>query len=92
MTYEDHINDYFEKSIQVKIETANILPPMISQAAKAMALCIENGGKILVCGNGGSASIANHFSSKLLNHFKMERPSLPAFALTGDMSSVTANI
>jgi phosphoheptose isomerase len=90
MTSEDYINDHFDKSIQVKIETANILPPSISQAAKAMVSCLENGGKILVCGNGGSASIGHHFSSKLLNHFKMERPSLPAFALTGDVSSVTA--
>jgi DnaA initiator-associating protein len=90
MTSEDHINDYFEKSIQVKIETANILPPIISQAGQSMVSCLENGGKILICGNGGSASLANHFSSKLLNCFKMERPSLPAFALTGDVSSVTA--
>lgn len=90
MTSEDKINSYFENSIQVKIETANILPPAIAQAAKTLVACLEGGGKILVCGNGGSASIAQHFSSKLLSHFDMERPPLPAFALTGDVSSLTA--
>ncbi|MGQ4004549.1 SIS domain-containing protein [Francisellaceae bacterium CB300] len=90
MTSIDKINNYFEASIQAKIETANVLPPAIAQAAKAMVSCVENGGKILVCGNGGSASLAQHFSSKLLSHFQMERPPLPAIALTGDIATITA--
>lgn len=90
MTSLDKINSYFENSIQAKIETANVLPPAIGQAAKAMVSCLENGGKILACGNGGSAAIAQHFSSKLLNQFEMERPPLPAISLTGDMATITA--
>ena len=90
MTSIEKINNYFETSIQAKIETANALPPAIAQAAKAMVSCVENGGKILVCGNGGSANLAQHFSSKLLSHFQMERPPLPAIALTGDISTITA--
>ncbi|AIT09677.1 DnaA initiator-associating protein DiaA [Candidatus Francisella endociliophora] len=90
MTSLDKVNDYFESSIQAKIETANVLPPAIVQAGKAMVSCLENGGKILVCGNGGSGAIAQHFSSKLLNQFEMERPPLPAVSLTGDMSTITA--
>ncbi|MBY7734297.1 SIS domain-containing protein [Francisella philomiragia] len=90
MTSLDKINSYFESSIQAKIETANVLPPAIAQVAKAMVSCLENGGKILVCGNGGSAAIAQHFTSKLLNHFDMERPPLPAIALTADVATITA--
>ncbi|QIV93891.1 D-sedoheptulose-7-phosphate isomerase [Allofrancisella frigidaquae] len=90
MTSLEKINNYFENSIQAKIETANILPPAIAQAAKVMVSCLENGGKILVCGNGGSASIAQHFSSKLLSHFELERPPLPVIALTADSSTITA--
>lgn len=90
MTSLDKVNNYFENSIQAKIETANVLPPAIAQAAKAMVSCLENGGKILVCGNGGSGAIAQHFTSKLLNHFEMERPPLPAIALTGDVATITA--
>lgn len=90
MTSLEKINNYFETNIQAKIETANVLPPAIAQAAKAMVSCLENGGKILVCGNGGSASLAQHFSSKLLSHFQMERPPLPAIALTGDIATITA--
>ena len=90
MTSIDKINNFFETSIQAKIETANLLPPVIAQAAKAMVSCIEDGGKILVCGNGGSASLAQHFSSKLLSHFQMEKPPLPVIALTGDTATITA--
>lgn len=90
MTSIDKINNYFETSIQAKIETANVLPPTIAQAAKAMVSCVENGGKILVCGNGGAANLAQHFSSKLLSHFQIERPPLPAISLTGDIATITA--
>ncbi|AEI35021.1 SIS domain-containing protein [Francisella salina] len=90
MSSLERVNGFFEASIQAKIETANILPPAIAQAAKAMVSCLENGGKILVCGNGGSAVIAQHFTSKLLNHFDMERPPLPAVALTADVATITA--
>ena len=55
-----------------------------------MVQCLLNGGKILCCGNGGSAADAQHFSSELLNRFETERPSLPAMALTTDASTVTS--
>ncbi|MDE4969902.1 SIS domain-containing protein, partial [Francisella tularensis] len=77
MTTLYKIYSYFESSIQAKIETANALPPAIAQAEKAMVSCLENGGKVLVCGNGSSGVIAQHFTSQLLNHFEMERPPLP---------------
>jgi D-sedoheptulose 7-phosphate isomerase len=49
-----------------------------------------NEGKILACGNGGSAADAQHFSAELLNRFEMERPALPAIALTTDSSTITS--
>ena len=55
-----------------------------------MVNCLLNEGKILTCGNGGSAGDAQHFSSELLNRFERERPSLPALALTTDSSTITS--
>jgi D-sedoheptulose 7-phosphate isomerase len=55
-----------------------------------MVQCLMNDGKILACGNGGSAADAQHFSAELLNRFEMERPALPAIALTTDSSTITS--
>ena len=55
-----------------------------------MVQCLMNEGKILACGNGGSAADAQHFSAELLNRFEMERPALPAIALTTDSSTITS--
>lgn len=60
------------------------------EAAKAMALSLAQGGKILWCGNGGSAADAQHFSAELVNRFLMERPPLPSVALSTDTSALTA--
>jgi len=63
---------------------------VIEQASDSMVQALLSGGKILSCGNGGSAGDAQHFSSELLNRFERERPSLPAIALTTDSSTVTS--
>jgi D-sedoheptulose 7-phosphate isomerase len=55
-----------------------------------MVNSLLNNGKILSCGNGGSAGDAQHFSAELLNRFEKERPGLPAMALTTDSSTLTA--
>lgn len=55
-----------------------------------MVQTLVNEGKILACGNGGSAGDCQHFSSELLNRFERERPSLPALALTTDTSTLTS--
>ena len=55
-----------------------------------MVQCLKHDGKILACGNGGSAADCQHFSSELLNRFEMERPSLAAIALTTDTSTLTS--
>ncbi len=86
----EHITSHFQESIAVKQAALAQLVPAIAAAAAAMGLCLRNGGKILSCGNGGSAADAQHFSSELLNRFEMERPPLPAIALTTDSSALTA--
>ncbi len=55
-----------------------------------MVSSLLNEGKLLACGNGGSAGDAQHFSSEMLNRFERERPSLPAIALTTDSSTITS--
>lgn len=62
----------------------------VDEAARVMALSLVRGGKILWCGNGGSAADAQHFSAELVNRFMMERPPLPSIALTTDTSALTA--
>jgi D-sedoheptulose 7-phosphate isomerase len=55
-----------------------------------MVQCLKNDGKILACGNGGSAADAQHFAAELVNRFEMERPPLSAIALTTDTSTLTS--
>lgn len=84
------ITDHFSASIDTKVTAKDVLPEVIERAGQAMVKCLSEGGKILSCGNGGSAGDAQHFSSELLNRFEMERPSLAAVALTTDSSTLTS--
>jgi D-sedoheptulose 7-phosphate isomerase len=84
------INKNFQDSINTKQLAAEILAEPISRSAQTVTQCFLSGGKVLSCGNGGSAGDAQHFSSEMLNRFEMERPGLPAVALTTDSSTVTA--
>ena len=86
----DNIKASFTESIQTKIDAAEALPESIAKAAEMMVNCLLSGHKILACGNGGSAGDAQHFSAELLNRFEIERPPLPALALTTDSSTLTA--
>ena len=86
----DRIRQLFAESIETKAKAGEVLPSVIEAAGQAMVECLLNGGKILTCGNGGSAGDAQHFSSELLNRFEMERPALPAIALTTDSSTLTS--
>jgi phosphoheptose isomerase len=86
----DRIQQHFTDSIQTKIEGADCLPKSIEAAAHIVVQSLLADHKILSCGNGGSACDAAHFSGELLNRFETERPSLPAIALTTDMSTITS--
>jgi len=86
----DRIRQLFAESMETKAKAGEVLPEVIAAAGQVMVECLLNGGKILSCGNGGSAGDAQHFSSELLNRFEMERPALPAVALTTDSSTLTS--
>ena len=90
MDATQRVRDNFLESIQVKTDAAELLAPSIANAAKMMADGLLNERKILCCGNGGSAADAQHFSAEMLNRFEMERPGLPAIALTTDSSTLTS--
>jgi D-sedoheptulose 7-phosphate isomerase len=86
----ERIKQNFEESIRLKQESAELLAHKIGEAAILMTNAILQESKILSCGNGGSAADSQRFSSELLNRFEMERPGLPAFALTTDSSTLTS--
>ena len=86
---EERTRQHFRESLAVKQASAG-LAPVIAAAARMMTRCLLEDGKILSCGNGGSAADAQHFSSELLNRFELERPGLPAIALTTDSSTLTS--
>jgi len=80
----------FEQSIQTTRSLMEELAPLVTTAAVVMANSLLSERKILVCGNGGSAADAQHFSAEMLNRFERERPGLPAIALTTDSSTLTS--
>jgi D-sedoheptulose 7-phosphate isomerase len=84
------ISQHFADSAQVKLDAVKVLTEPLRIAAERMVQCLMNEGKILTCGNGGSAADAQHFSAELLNRFEMERPALAAVALTTDTSTLTS--
>lgn len=84
------VNDHFAESAQLKLRASETLAGPIAAAAERMVQCLMNDGKIMSCGNGGSAADAQHFAAELLNRFEMERPGLAAIALTTDSSTLTA--
>src|SRR5438128_7132877 len=89
----DHIKRiraHFADSAKLKQEAADMLAPAIARAGSLMTECLFSDGKILSCGNGGSASDAQHFSAELVGRFERERPELPAISLSTDTSILTA--
>jgi D-sedoheptulose 7-phosphate isomerase len=90
MDMHARIRQLFQASIDTKLVAMQELVPSIEQAGQVMVQALLSEGKILACGNGGSAGDAQHFSSELLNRFERERPSLPALALTTDSSTITS--
>jgi len=86
----ERVKEIFNESIEVKSQCIEPLAPRIAAAAEIMANWLLDERKILSCGNGGSAADAQHFSAEMLNRFEMERPGLPAIALTTDSSTMTS--
>ena len=84
------ISENFSESAHLKLQSMDALAAPIAAAAERMVRCLNQDGKILACGNGGSAADSQHFSAELLNRFEMERPGLAAIALTTDTSTLTS--
>ncbi|MCB1963875.1 MAG: phosphoheptose isomerase [Rhodocyclaceae bacterium] len=90
MDIVSRISEQFEQSIATKRAAAELLAAPLAQAVDLMTGCLMNSGKILACGNGGSAADAQHFAAELVNRFELERPPLAAVALTTDSSTLTS--
>lgn len=90
MDLVSRVQKHFADSAKLKIEAGKTMAVPISQAAERMVQCLMNEGKILACGNGGSAADAQHFAAELLNRFEADRPGLAAMALTTDSSTLTS--
>jgi D-sedoheptulose 7-phosphate isomerase len=84
------IRAHFADSAQLKLAAVDVMTPHIAQAAALMTACLLADGKILACGNGGSASDAQHFAAEMVGRFERERPELPAISLATDTSILTA--
>ena len=82
--------NHFAESIAVKQQCLDILSESVAQAAQLVVNALMNGGKVLACGNGGSAADAQHFAAELVGRFERERMELPAIAMTTDSSILTA--
>ena len=87
---EQRIQQQFFDSADLKYAAAEILSKPIADAVNTVVGCITAGGKVLACGNGGSASDAQHFAAEFVGRFERERPGLAAIALTTDTSILTA--
>jgi D-sedoheptulose 7-phosphate isomerase len=84
------IRAHFADSAELKLAAAEPMAPGIARAAALMTECLFADGKILACGNGGSAADAQHFAAELVGRFERERPELPAISLVTDTSLLTA--
>ena len=90
MDHVPRIRAHFADSAQLKLAAADALAPAIARAADLLATCLLGDGKILACGNGGSAADAQHFAAEMIGRFERERPELPAISLATDTSILTA--
>ncbi len=90
MNLIEHITESFQQNMQLQRESLPVIAEPVARSAELIVRRLLEGGKILTCGNGGSAGNAQHFSSIMLNRFERERPGLPAMALTTDSSTLTA--
>jgi len=87
------MKDIIKNEINNHIRVANLLHHLTEEIIKSTKLCISslnNGGKILLFGNGGSAADAQHIAAELVGRYKVERKGLPAIALTTDTSAITS--
>jgi D-sedoheptulose 7-phosphate isomerase len=90
MSLQARIQHQFTDSLAVKQAALAVMAAPIEAAVRLMAAALRAGGKVMACGNGGSAADSQHFAAELLNRFEKERPPLAALALTTDTSTLTS--
>lgn len=93
MTTAELLSLHASESIRVKQAMVEACGASVSEAANLLADCFKSGGKVLICGNGGSAADAQHFATEYMSRLSaaFERPAMPAIALTTDTSFLTAH-
>jgi len=89
MNYVEYLKGEHTAHVAMFVALESLFP-LISDIGLAMQHCIKNGGKILICGNGGSAADSQHIAAEIVGRFKKERKGLPAIALTTDTSILTS--
>ncbi len=87
---EQRIEQQLIDSADLKDQAAQALSKPIAAAVGVMLMCVTGGGKVMACGNGGSAADAQHFAAEFVGRFERERPELGAMALSTDSSLMTA--
>lgn len=90
MNLLDRVTELFDDHLVTLHRCQEELPELITNASELMVQCLLTDRKILTCGNGGSANLAQQFASKMLNRFERERPALPAISLCSDTSTLTS--
>ncbi len=90
VSLEARVASHFADSAKLKLDAAKLLAAPIARGIELMAGSLMAGGKILACGNGGSAADAQHFAAELVNRFERERAPLAGLALTTDSSALTS--
>ena len=88
----DEIRTYFDESVSVLSRVAGSCGDAIASAADTLTAAFRGGGKLLLCGNGGSAADCQHMATELVSRFspELDRAPIPALALTTDTSFLTA--
>ena len=81
---------HFSEAASLKLQASKMLAEPLARSVEIMVASLSAGGKILACGNGGSAADAQHFAAELVNRFEVERPPLASVALTTDSSTLTS--
>ena len=89
-TLSERVSSHFAESARLKLAAVEEMKAPLVRGIELMVDSLRKGGKILSCGNGGSAADAQHFAAELVNRFERERPPLAAIALSTDTSGLTS--
>lgn len=90
MDLEHRVAQQFAANIEHTSQAASTLGGVIAHASATIVESLLQGGKVLSCGNGGSASVSQHFMAMMIHRFDRERPGLPAFALSSSSATLTS--